>query len=501
MSMTFLYNNRLKQREGLKAWWLILLLFILSSTTGRVFGQALDTLSLEGFLKLAKQQTIQKEAAVLNFELAQLENQIFKTQLMPQVTLLGNLPNFIKTSSETLQPNGTIAFQSISNNNSFLSLNATQALSSTGGTLFVETNLQRFDDFSSDFTSYNGVPFRLGINQPLFGYNELRWEKKLAPVRLLEAQKQYVSEQETIYFESLPLFFDLLIAQLDVDISTTNATSNQKLFEIATEKFELGNISTSDLKQLELEWIRAKRNKKVAEQSLKQASYAIYAYLGETPDTVSLFPEMPEFFIPIEVDPAIALREARQNRAELDGFIREWLETQQSVALAKGNGGFQASLRASLGFTRSGQSVGDVYQNPQQEQLVQLQLNVPILDWGQQKKRVQLAKTRASFIQKRIEQDKIDFETAIYQVVLQFNNVQEQIAMVTQLRDLALERFEITKESYLLGAISIRELSLSQGEKDQAIREYTNTLSLYWNSYYLLRRLTLYDFVNQQKIK
>jgi outer membrane protein TolC len=64
------------------------------------------------------------------------------------------------------------------------------------------------------------------------------------------------------------------------------------------------------------------------------------------------------------------------------------------------------------------------------------------------------------------------------------------------MKQLAQERFEIIKESFVLGAISITDLTLAQREKDQTAREYIFTLSQYWQNYYELKTMTLYDFDN-----
>ena len=462
--------------------------------------EALDTLHLEEILQLAREQSLFKTSAELNLIQANYDNRIFEGSLRPQVSLLGSLPNYVKTSNPIIQPNGTLAFQSIFYNNSSLNLFAEQVVTSTGGTIFIQSNLQRFDDFENDFKSYNGIPFRIGFRQPINSYNPFKWEKKLAPIRLKEAEKRYVAEMEQIHLEAIRLYFNLLLAHLNFEIAAANETSNQTLFEIAVERHELGNLSDSDLKQLQLELIRSSNNKNVAAQSLQSASIDIYGMLGIAGETKAIIPIMP-MVDSIVVDLKTAMDEALANRDEVEGFLRNQILAEQAVEAVKEQGGFQANLTASFGFTRSGNALGEIYSDPQQEQIVALTLNVPILDWGQQKHRILKAKADLAFAQKQIAQDKIDFRNTINQAVLAFQNTSQQLQMVSNLRDLALERFDITRQSYLLGAISIRELSLSQGEKDQAIRDYTNTLRQYWEQYYLIRRLTLFDFKANQKIK
>ena len=118
-------------------------------------------------------------------------NKFYKSLLKPSLTLRANLPNYNKTSSAIIQPDGTIAFQSIRQANSSVSLFATQAITKTGGTIFLNTDLQRFDDLSSEFKTYNGIPIRLGISQPLFGYNPWKYEKGYTTLTTTRGEKEF----------------------------------------------------------------------------------------------------------------------------------------------------------------------------------------------------------------------------------------------------------------------------------------------------------------------
>ncbi len=457
-------------------------------------GQAkLDTLSLQQLIQTAQQQSFSKTEAQWYWQQAELEYGIFRASLKPQVSAFANFPNFSRTSQETIQPDGTLAFQSISYNNSVLGMRLEQPLAATGGRLFIQSDLQRFDDFNNDKKSYNGVPLRIGISQPLFGFNRWKWSKLVEPLRYREAEQQYQFDLESINRTAADLFFDLLLNHTNLEIARANKSSNQSLFKIAQKRYDLGNLSYSDLMRIRLELISATKNERRAEQAMELASAALYTFLGLQHQREVIIPRLPEVTDSTVIDHQLALQQALANRFEITSFQRTMIEADRDIAAAKGNGGFQASLVASFGWTRSGSSFGEIYQNPQQEQLVQVQLNIPILDWGQQKTTVALAKAQKTFLQEKIQQDKTELLTEVQQAIIQFENLQEQLVLTKQLRDIARERFEISKESYLLGAISLTDLTLAQREKDQTVREYMDTLSLYWKNYYLLRNLTLYE--------
>ncbi|MEN0046796.1 MAG: hypothetical protein AAF806_07060, partial [Bacteroidota bacterium] len=125
-----------------------------------------DTLSLDYLLELSETHTIQEKEAAQNVWVGEANLANLEASLKPQLSLFGEIPNFQRTVSEVVQPNGTIQFQPISYNNSFAVLSANQRIAKTGGRVFVQSSLQRFDDFANDFTQYNGNPIRVGIFQP-----------------------------------------------------------------------------------------------------------------------------------------------------------------------------------------------------------------------------------------------------------------------------------------------------------------------------------------------
>lgn len=49
--------------------------------------------------------------------------------------------------------------------------------------------------------------------------------------------------------------------------------------------------------------------------------------------------------------------------------------------------------------------------------------------------------------------------------------------------------------------LSFFYLNIALQEQDRSVLSYLNSLEKFWNDYYILRRLTLYDFVKNKKIE
>jgi outer membrane protein TolC len=453
--------------------------------------QQLQQLSLEDFLAQASGQSLQSDAAERDLALAKMDFEIFRGSLKPQINAFANIPNYVKTSSEITQPDGTVRFQAVQNNNSALGLSLNQTIPGTGGVLFFQSNLQRFDDFESNFSLYNGLPFRLGLSQSILGFNPVKWQRQLAPLQIAEAKQQYAADLADLRVSGTQLYFDLLLAVRESEIADTNFFANQRLYEIAEERFELGKISRRDLLQLELELLAAQRGQLAAKQAVSQASAAVANFIGQSGKVVIYFPLEPAETAPIVISEQEALALAHKNRPEWIAYSRRLLEANRSLAEAQRTSGPSIELTAAFGRTRSSMELADIYQDAQPEAFVQLQINVPILDWGQRRNRVAQAKTSQAFTASAIEQEQLELENQVQQTLRAYNSLQAELALARQIRGLAEERFRITTESYVLGAIPLADLTLAQREKDQSERTYVATLRAYFVAQAELKRLTL----------
>lgn len=474
----------------------VCLAFLWAFAGGVVGQEAFEPLALEQLLEEARAQTIDKQQAVLDVRQAELNYAIYRAEQKPQISANANFPNYTKTFSEITQPNGNVLFQPVTNNNSAVGLQLVQNIAPTGGAVFLTSGLQRFDNLESNEFIYNGNPIRLGIIQPLLAFNGLKWDKKIEPVRLAEAQKKFVADVEDIHRSAVALFTDLLVINQDLELALANEAGNETLYKHAEEKYRLGKISSRDLMRLKLELISARKDRQKAAQNLAVASANIYQFLGKTYAGQLLRPEVPPALDLARIDAQTALQKARDNRFDWITFLRRKLEADRDLERAKKDGGLNIDLQASFGFVRSSKNISEIYSDPQQDQFARIQLNVPIVDWGRQRSSVALAQAQKDFTEKQIKQDQLFFETQIHQLVEQVNYLQQELVLSSEIQAVAKERFEISEKSFVLGAINTTELILAQQERDQASRAYILSIRDFWQAWFDLRQLTLYDFEN-----
>jgi outer membrane protein len=290
------------------------------------------------------------------------------------------------------------------------------------------------------------------------------------------------------------------LAQVNLQIAETNLTNTQNILKVANEKYELGKNTRNEILQLQLELLKARKAVGVSKRDLEVASLNLKAYIGlQAEGKVEL--QTPDQPAALTLSSEKAIEQAFANRADAIGFGRRTLEAERTVAKAKGDNGLNATLTATLGFSNRGITVPELYRRPQDQQTVELQLDIPILDWGRSKSRTKTAEAQRQLTQYAVEQDKQNFQQEIYTQVTLFEMLRDQLSLTVQADSIASEKYRIAQDRYVLGNLSITDLSISFTEKDQAKRDYIYALRDYWGAYYKLRQLTLYDFETESKLK
>ena len=484
---------------------LVIIIFVYTSPTtlAQPTRRTALKLTLDEVVQLAREQSIAgKQAATLQ-KTNYWKYRSFLADFRPQLSLDGSLPSFTRSFIQVQQPDGTIAFQAVSNNNSLLNLSLSQNIPLTGGSVYVQHQLQRFDDFLNHNTLYNGIPFGVGLSQPLFRFNPMKWDRRIEPLRYAESNQQYVERMEQVALDATGLYFDLLVAQVNLQIAETNRANNDTLFTIAEHKLALGKLSRNDLLQLQLSVLNARKDLASARQTAEVSSLKLRALLNLQEDNSQLRPfdlETPSQLSDFTVNIEQAISEAFANRSDAVAFQRQRLEADREVEKARKENGLNATLNADFGLTNRGNRPGDVYVRPQDRQFVQIQFTVPIMTWGRAQARTETARANQQLAVQTVEQAKRTFEQQIYTQVTLLDMLRQQVKLTVEADQIARSRYQIAQERFKLSDLTVTDLGIAMQDKDRARRDAILALRDYWQSYYTLRLLTLYDFETQSPL-
>lgn len=455
-------------------------------------------LSLEEIIELAKEQSPASHRAQTRMENRYWQYNTYLSNYRPQLVLSGG-EEFSREVIPTRQNDGTYAFPQVNQNYAALDLSLEQRIGFSGSRIFLSSSLQRFDNFFTGTVQYSGQPAFIGITQPLFFFNGLKWDRKIEPLRYEESKRRYVEDMEAISVEATDLFFDLLLAQATLAIARTNLENSQALFDTAQKQFEEGKATESELLQLELSVMQARQQFARAELDFETSSLSLKSYIGNNEmGSLTLIPpvSIPEF----TVDAELALLEATKNRRASVAFKRRRLEAERNVARAKGNSGFNANIKATFGFTNRGEALAQVYERPDDQQAVIVNFSLPVMDWGRQKSRLKTAEANQELTDYTVTQQQLNFEQEVITQVRLFEMLRKQVVIAKKSDELAQRRNELARLSYLDQEISITDLNIAIQEKDKAKRSFVAALRDFWIAYYRLRQLTLYDFSENNPI-
>jgi outer membrane protein TolC len=464
-----------------------------------IIGQS-QKISLKQAIKMAQEKSPDYKANLNRNEASYWRNKNYYASFLPQFRLNATLPSYSKSTRRITNDSGQDIF--VNQNQALLDaqLSITQNIPYTGGSLSINSQIERIDVFGTNTSkSYSIVPFSIRYFQNSLFYNPYKWDKKIEPLVYEESKRDFVESLEQISLKTCRLYFSLLKSQLQLKIAQNNLSNQDTLFQIAKGRFRMGKIAENDLLQMELSLLNSKNNITTNTIALKSASQNLSRFLELNNESLEL--EIPKNLKLFEVDSEKAISEAQENRKFVIEYRRRRLESEKELARVKGENKIEINVNANFGISQQGPELNGLFQDFNQQQNVTVTLGIPIYDWGVSKSKRRLAKANLDLLETNLEQEKQAFEQEIYLHTLNWSSQRDFLATAKKAQDIAIKRYDITKKRYILGKITITDLNLAQQEKDRSVVQYLNSLEKFWVDYYTLRRLTLYDFINDKKIE
>ena len=450
-------------------------------------------LTLKEAINLAQMQSVDAAVALNELKTAYWEYRTHVADQLPEINFKGTLPAYSKQYTKYQQSDGSYTF--VQNNSLGLNgeISIDQNIALTGGKISLNSSL----DFNRQlgkgaFNEYMSVPIGLTLTQPIFGVNDQKWKRRIEPVRYQEAKAAYIESVEGVTINTIGYFFNLLLANENLHIARQNLENADKLYEIAVAKRKIGHISESELMQLKLSALQMKGKLTEAQSGLNANMFQLRAFLGIGEDEV-LCPVVPETVDGGKMEYNMVLNKALERNSFAQNIRRRQLEADYAVATARGNLR-SINLFASVGYTGESRELSSVYKNLQDNQIVQIGVQIPILDWGKRRGKVRVAKSNRDVVLSKIRQEQINFNQDIFLLVEHFNNQAQQLAIAKEADGIAQQSYKTSIETFLIGKINTLDLNDAQNSKDEARRKHISELYYYWYYFYQIRSLTLWDF-------
>jgi outer membrane protein TolC len=295
------------------------------------------------------------------------------------------------------------------------------------------------------------------------------------------------------------MFFDLVDAQIQLKIARNNMANADTLYKIGKGRFQVGTVTQDELLNLELGQLNAQQALNTANLQVSRAQSRLNSYLMLDKST-QIMCEVPSKIPELQVNADDALDLALKNNPDILSQEQQTIEQNRAVAQAKSESGLNTTMYAVFGLNQSAQDFNQVYDQPDQSQRLRIGVNVPLVDWGRRKGRLMMAESTREVANARIQQDRIDFEQNIIQSVMEFNLQAEQVKNAAKADTVAQKGFEVTFQRFLIGKVDVIKLNVARNDRESARKAYINAVKTYWNYYYRLRMLTLFDFVRKENL-
>ena len=474
-------------------------LFTLIAVCASFLGTAQD-ISLERIIELAHQQSIQSRINDANYVASTYNYDIFYKSMLPSIGLNATLPNLNRSLDRITLPDGTDEFVQRSQMFSNAGLTINQPLVWTGGNVYFNPSLQRIDIFGNNAsTTYLGNPVSFGLSQPLFGFNPYKWSRRAEPLRLKVAENKNVENKEDVSIQAVRLYYRWLTAEMQFDMAEIFQSHNDTIFQISKGRYNMGKIAENDLLQAELNALTSNIEVKQSEFQLQLASMRLEQFLNE--ELGDAKPYLDTTIQSVEVSFEKALMLARENMSDFDNYELQLIDSERDIARQRANTRPTVSIFGSYGLTQSGAQPVDVIQDPRDRQILVLELDVPLYQFGLNKTRTELAKLNQEILTDQLDLNKTALEQLVFERVSNFILLQNQVKIARRADEVANKGYEVTRQRFMIGKIDILELNSAVARKTDARIDYVQTLQNYWSAYYEIRKLCHYDFKSNQRIE
>lgn len=380
-----------------------------------------------------------------------------------------------------------------------------QPILKTGGTVGLyntfgwrnnKTAIANFSENSNKAFSNN---LYLVVNQPLFTYNRRQMALDELGLNYENANLQYAIQRLTLEKTITSQFFNVYLAQLNLDISREELENTSKNFEIVKLKVEASLLAREELYQAELNFANAQLSIQDNELGLANAEELFKREIGiDLDEDIELVTELDAQEVLIDLDKAIeyALEsrlELRQRRIDIE---KSFFDLERTKSMNE----FRADVQLTLGIFGDNEAFSDVYRSPTSNPSVGISFNIPIWDWGERNERVQAVevsmKSQNLDLQEDQKQIKMDIRSA-------YRSIQTQMPRIEIARknvENAERTYEINLERYLNGDLSGIDLNQFQTQLSSKKIDLARSLINYKSQLLDLKILTLYDWEKQEPV-
>lgn len=470
-----------------------------------VQGQQIYNLDLESSISLAREksktmQILQQSMIKASYDL-KAATSTFKTHVSMDLVL----PQYTETIKQWEDSSG-ISFYPVRQNQVNGYLTISQPLP-TDGNLFIRSGVQSFVDYYGKDRNAQ-ITSSIGLRQPVeafFGFNNMRLGYQQAKLAYDLSNKQLKREELNLVYDISQAFFTLLSFHERLNIAQQSLNRQQEAFDIAQSKYKAGLIREVEALQMEVDLGEAMNNLDIAEVDHSSQMNLFKERLGvDLRDSVIIKSDLGFNQVLVDAEKAVAL--ALEHRLELKENEIQIELSQMDIKRRKAAGRINGDILVNYNFIGVDKSslsipVETAFGNTWQNMLnrpgsfgVGLTVNIPIIDWGENRARVNAAKATLEQNKIQLVAERITIERDIRSTVSRLQSSLRRLQLLEKNVVVAEKSFEISRQRYANGDIDSQAMAL---ERERLNNAYITRLESFINYKLLLSdlmRKTFFDF-------
>lgn len=460
-------------------------------------------LTLDDVIDVALSGAPEIELAGIRYAIASLQYDRFETFLKPGLNIQANLPILNRAINVINQPDGREEFVNQSTMRNRIAASLDYQLASTGGRIYMSSSIERLDVFETNAfpysKSYFFTPITIGMEQPLFQFNSIRWQKEILQRQEDQTNAQRVLQQEEVIYQVVRSFNDLALIRRQMDLMQNKIADARALIRIRKSLFERGSGSLAEMKQLALDTLRTSIDYQAIRLQYENKNRELMDLCGLDRNNLLIPVSTGDIYLP-SVDLNTAIQQAVSHQARTAGIRLRMAIASRDIEEAEKDRGIALDISASLGLNNTAEDFPGLRYNYLDRELLSVGLRMPITDWGRRDINRQLARIQLDELEKNLAEEERDITRQVIDLYEQYLYLQEMMTVNDYALETAEEIYQSIRDQYLRGQVDWVVLQQNRVNLDNVTLNYYQTVSDAVGIYYQIRSLTLYDFELNQPL-
>lgn len=350
-----------------------------------------------------------------------------------------------------------------------------------------------YSEYSNNTNKGFSNSLSLNLSQPIFTYNRTRLQLKELQLAHENAQLNYAIQLLSLERQVTMSFYNVYQKQQSLEIDRQAYENMQKSYEIIKNKVDAGLSAREEVFQAELNLASSKSAFENSQVSFENAKDEFKILIGiSLYDDILVLPNIEVDTVGIDV--AFAIDQGLANRMEIRQSQISLETSQFDLITTKALNEFKGQLDLSVGLFGDNEKLGNLYENPTDNESVSLSLTIPLWDWGERKSRIKASEATIESSKISLEEEQNDIILNIRQVCRNLINLKNQIEIARQNVNNAQLTYDLNLEKYRNGDLTGMDLNIYQNQLSEQQISYTNSLISYKLELLNLKIQTLYDF-------